>query len=167
MKFSMMSVGRLGVNLVKRGESVGEAPSYGTGPKQARKFDNIPSKWDGKGCAMQYSAVFHVDQNDEKVFNLALNNVINLLNGIPGQEHDLVMLLNGPAVALLDFDNAVYFLERIKTVQEQGVKIQACANALKRFEVDPERLIEGTEVIPAGIVALIDLQKSVFAYIKP
>ncbi|MBC8208151.1 MAG: DsrE family protein [Desulfobulbaceae bacterium] len=116
---------------------------------------------------MQYNAVFHVDQNDEQVFNLALNNVINLLNAIPGQEHDLIVLCNGPAVALLHWDNAVFFLERIKTVLDQGVRLQACDNALKRFEVDPAQLIDGVEIIPAGIVALIDLQKGGYAYIKP
>ncbi len=116
---------------------------------------------------MQYSAVFHVDQNAEPVFNLALNNVINLLGAIPGQEHDLIILVNGPAVALLARDNAAPFLERIKALAFQGVRLQACANALKRFEVDPVRLIAGVEIIPAGIVALIDLQKAGYAYIKP
>lgn len=59
---------------------------------------------------MHYKAVFHVDQKEGQVFNLALNNVINLLKAIPGQEHDLIVLLNGPAVSLATREEAASFL---------------------------------------------------------
>ena len=116
---------------------------------------------------MHYKAVFHVDQKDEQVFNLALNNVINLLMAIPGQEHDLIVLLNGPAVSLVAREAAVSFLERIQGLSAQGVRFQVCENALKRFEVSRDSLIVQSQVIPAGIVGLIDLQNQGFAYIKP
>ncbi|MFH2124223.1 MAG: DsrE family protein [Pseudomonadota bacterium] len=116
---------------------------------------------------MQYKAVFHVDQNDEQVFNLALNNVINLLNAIPGQEHTLIVLLNGPAVSLMAWDDVATFLERIQGLVSQGVCFQVCENALNRFEVSRNNLIAECQVIPAGIVGLIDLQNQGFAYIKP
>jgi intracellular sulfur oxidation DsrE/DsrF family protein len=116
---------------------------------------------------MQYKAVFHVDQNDEQVFNLALNNVTNLLGAIPGQEHDLVVLLNGPAVNLMAWDGVAVFLERIQGLKGQGVRFQVCENALKRFEVDRDSVIAEAQIIPAGIVGLIDLQNQGFAYIKP
>jgi intracellular sulfur oxidation DsrE/DsrF family protein len=69
---------------------------------------------------MQYKTVFHVDQNDEQVFNLAINNDINLLGAIPGQEHDLIMLLNGPAVGMKTRAAEVPFLERIQELAVQG-----------------------------------------------
>jgi hypothetical protein len=116
---------------------------------------------------MQYKAVFHVDQKDGQVFSLALNNVINLLSAIPGQEHNLIVLLNGPAVGLMVKDEATPFVERIKELAAQGVRFQVCDNALKRFEVSRDSLIVQSQVIPAGIVGLIDLQNQGFAYIKP
>lgn len=116
---------------------------------------------------MEYKAVFHVDQNEEGVMNLALNNVINLLNGIPDEEYDLVVLFNGPAVRLVAWDDVVVYLERIKDLAGKGVRFQVCRNALERFEVTEDLLIEECEIIPAGIVALIDLQNSGFCYIKP
>jgi len=116
---------------------------------------------------MNYKAVFHVDQKNEQVFNLALNNVINLLSAIPGQEHDLIVLLNGPAVGLMAAEEATSFLERIQELSAQGVRFQVCDNALKRFEVSRDSLIVQSQVIPAGIVGLIDLQNEGFAYIKP
>ncbi|MEN8190255.1 MAG: DsrE family protein [Thermodesulfobacteriota bacterium] len=116
---------------------------------------------------MNYKAIFHVDQNEEPVMNLALNNVVNLLGAIPGQEHDLVVLFNGPGAKLVAWDDVVPFLERIKDLAGQGVRFQVCRNALVRFEIDPEQVIEECEIIPAGIVALIDLQNDGYAYIKP
>ena len=116
---------------------------------------------------MNYKAVFHVDQKDGQVFNLALNNVINLLNAIPGQEYDLIVLLNGPAVGLMARKEAFSFLERIQGLLAQGVRFQVCENALKNLEINPDSLIAGCQLIPAGIVGLIELQNQGFAYIKP
>ncbi|MEN8198742.1 MAG: DsrE family protein [Thermodesulfobacteriota bacterium] len=116
---------------------------------------------------MTYKAVFHVDQNEEKDMNMALNNVINLLNAIPDQEHDLIVLFNGPAVGLVAWDDVVIYLERIKDVASKGVRFQVCKNAMERFEVTEDLLIEECEIIPAGIVTLIDLQNDGFSYIKP
>ncbi len=116
---------------------------------------------------MHYKAVFHVDQKDEQVFNLAINNVINLLSVIHGQEHDLIVLLNGPAVALMTKDAVVPFLERIQGLMSQGVRFQVCNIALKSFGISCENLTPECQVIPAGVVGLIDLQNQGFAYIKP
>lgn len=116
---------------------------------------------------MQYRAVFHVDQKEEPVFNLAINNVINLLNAIPEQEYDLIVLLNGPAVALMTREAVGPFLERIQGLVSKGVRFQVCDNALRRFEVARASLTEEAHIIPAGIVGLIDLQNQGFAYIKP
>ena len=116
---------------------------------------------------MTYKAVFHVDQNEEPVMNLALNNVVNLLNAIPDKEHDLVVLFNGPAANLVAWDTVVVFLERIKDLHAKGVRFQVCKNAMERFEIKEDQLIDECEIIPAGIVALIDLQNGGFSYIKP
>ncbi len=114
-----------------------------------------------------YKAIFHVDQYEEPVMNLALNNVINLLAAIPGQEHDLVLIFNGPGAQLVAGDNAAPFLERIQELVAQGVRFQVCKNAMARFEINEDQVVEKCEIIPAGIVALIDLQNDGFSYIKP
>jgi len=116
---------------------------------------------------MIYKAVFHMDMNDESLINLGLNNITNLLMAIPEHDHELVMLLNGPAVSLMDWDNCLGFLERIKDLHGKGVRFQVCKNALEKFEVSPDNLIPECEIIPAGIVALIDLQNDGYSYIKP
>lgn len=116
---------------------------------------------------MNYRAVFHVDQKDGQVWQLALNNVTNLLSAIPGQDHDLVVLLNGPAVSLMAEEEAAPFAEQVRGLAARGVRFLVCENALQRFGVSRECLLAQCQVIPAGIVGLIDLQGQGFAYIKP
>ncbi len=114
---------------------------------------------------MIYKAVFHLNLNEEMPINQGLNNVTNLLNSV--EEHEVIMLFNGPAVSLVAWDDCLPFLERIKDLHKQGVQFQACENALEKFEVSRDDLIEECTIIPAGITTLIDLQNKGFSYIKP
>lgn len=116
---------------------------------------------------MAYKAVFHVDQNEEPILNLALNNVSNLLNAIPGKDHDLVLIFNGPAARLVTRGSIEVLLDRVRDLKARGVRFQVCKNAMERFEIPKEELVEECEIIPAGIVALIDFQNDGFSYIKP
>jgi uncharacterized protein len=116
---------------------------------------------------VQYRAVIHVDQEGDQVFKMALGNVANLLEAITGQEHEVVVLFNGPAVGLLTEARAMHFRDRIQSLAKQGVRFEVCNNALTRSGISRESLIPESQVIPAGIVALIALQEQGFAYVKP
>jgi intracellular sulfur oxidation DsrE/DsrF family protein len=116
---------------------------------------------------MIYRAVFHIDLDDPKILGLGLANAGNLLRAIPEHHADVVMLFNGPAVTLLESEACAPFREEIWQLQQARVAFKVCRNALNRFNVDPDSLIEGCEVVPAGVVALIELQQDGYAYIKP
>jgi intracellular sulfur oxidation DsrE/DsrF family protein len=116
---------------------------------------------------MAYRAVFHVDLDDAKPLNIALTNVGNLIRAVADKHYDLVVLFNGPAVGLLQVERCASYREEIKRLQQARVSFKVCNNALKHFNVSPDSLIEGCEIVPAGIVALIELQQDGYAYIKP
>ena len=116
---------------------------------------------------MIYRAVFHIDMDEVTTFGLALANAGNLLRAIPEKHYDVVMVYNGPAVQLLQAEQCTAFREEIWNLQQARVAFKVCRNALNRFNVDPDSLIEGCEIVPAGIVALIELQQDGYAYIKP
>ena len=116
---------------------------------------------------MIYRAVFHVDMDEVKTFSLALANVANLLRAIPEKHYDLVLLFNGPAVTLLQSEECAQYREEIWQLQQARVSFKVCRNALNHFNVAPENLIEGCELVPAGVVTLIELQQDGYAYIKP
>lgn len=116
---------------------------------------------------MIYKAVFHIDMDDEKALSVGLANVTNLLLAIEDTPHKLVMLFNGPAVTMLTKEKLADFADNIKQLQAEQVEFQVCNNALTKFDISPDRLMDGFTVIPAGIVALIELQNRGYAYIKP
>jgi len=116
---------------------------------------------------MNYHAVFHVDLDDVKPLTIALTNVSNLLRAIPEKHCDLVILFNGPAVSLLQSEQCASYREDIRRLQQARVSFKVCRNALNHFNINPDSLIDGCEIVPAGVVTLIELQQGGYAYIKP
>ncbi len=116
---------------------------------------------------MRYKAVVHIDLEDEAIFTLGLSNLMNTLDALKEEEKELILLVTGPGVALLAGDLMYLFMEKLRLIHGAGVRIQACERALKLFEIPTEELFEGCEIIPAGVVGLIELQHNGFAYIKP
>ena len=116
---------------------------------------------------MTYKAVFHIDLENDQLFNLGLNNITNTLAALEGIEKDFILLANGPGVAMLSSEKVVPYLAHIQELTDAGVHFQVCNKALKKFQVDEKDLAPEVTVIPAGIVGLIDLQNDGYAYIKP
>ena len=81
---------------------------------------------------MIYRAVFHVDLDDSKPFALALANVGNLLRAIPEKHYDVALLFNGPAVTLLQTEQAAPFREEIWQLQQARVHPDEIARAIKQ-----------------------------------
>jgi len=116
---------------------------------------------------MRYKAVVHIDLEDETIFTLGLSNLTNTLDALKDEEKELILLVTGPGVALLAGDLMYLFMEKLRQIHGAGVRIQVCERALKLFEIPTEELFDGCEIIPAGVVGLIELQHDGFAYIKP
>lgn len=116
---------------------------------------------------MIYRAVFHTNSHDLSVFSRGLSNVVNLLKAIRGEHYDLVLLFNGPGVKLLCRQDCGDHTEVIQTLQQARVSFKVCQNSLNMFGLTAEELVAGCEIVPAGIVALIELQHNGYAYIKP
>lgn len=115
---------------------------------------------------MYYDLIIHVDDNDPARLNLAFNNVANYKAGLPGENFRVVMVANGPAVQLFTRANAEQ-KARGAALMAEGLSIRLCNNALKAFQVSAEDLWEGCEVVPAGVVEIVKLQREGFAYLRP
>lgn len=113
---------------------------------------------------MNLDIVFHVDLKDRAMLELAVSNVTNYYTAIEGQKADVVMLVNGPAVNFFQKD---VVLPELKTLQDKGLKIRLCQNALNKFGLTKEMLMEGVQVVPAGIVELVRLKNEQYTYVKP
>ena len=78
----------------------------------------------------------------------------------------VVLLANGGAANFLARkDNAQ--TEAIEKLAQAGVSFRVCANAMKKVPITKEDLLPCVEVVPAGVVEIVRLQREDFAYIKP
>ena len=105
---------------------------------------------------MSYDLCLHVDANDPAVLAFAFVNVRNYMNGLPGKEFELVLVANGPAVKLFVPAQA----ELQKTAEElmaRGLKLHLCKNALDANKMTAADLWPGCEVVPAGLVEIVEL----------
>lgn len=114
---------------------------------------------------MDFNAVLHIDLGDESRFRLVARNCANYLEALPDEEFELVVVANGGAVTL--FSGHEELRKLAEPLMEKGVRFKICHNALDEHNIDPVSLWPGCLVVPAGLVELVKLQRSGYAYIKP
>ena len=114
---------------------------------------------------MDYDAVLHIDAEEESRFRVVARNCANYLKALPDEKFELVVIANGAAVTLFTGHDELRALA--EPLMENGVRFKVCANALAEHNIDPVNLWPGCLVVPAGLVEIVKLQRSGYAYIKP
>jgi intracellular sulfur oxidation DsrE/DsrF family protein len=56
---------------------------------------------------------------------------------------------------------------RVHALMQYDVKFVACGNTMETKKIKPSQLIEGSEIVTAGIVEIIERVKSGSTYIRP
>ena len=121
----------------------------------------------GVDAGRSLKALFHLDWDQEERLSLALANIKNLFKEIPAQQCEISVVANGAAVKLFKKDNVSRHADTIEELHRLGVRFKMCRNALANNHIDKQDLIDVCEIVPAGILEIIDLQRMGFAYVKP
>ncbi|MCI1902549.1 MAG: DsrE family protein [Enterococcaceae bacterium] len=102
-------------------------------------------------------AVFHIDETAK--WDETTKNIHNLFKEVP--EAVVVVSVNGGAVkGYLAAENQAF-------IKEDKAAFHACRNALRAQHIAESQLPPNVKVVPAGVLDLIELQASGYAYIKP
>ncbi|NVK73095.1 MAG: DsrE family protein [Oceanospirillaceae bacterium] len=117
--------------------------------------------------------IFHIDEVEK--WPLLLANVRNLVKVVDVSASCIAVLVNSKAVIIFDKQNSASspnvapasHSDLIQELVEQGVKFKLCQNSLKGFGIVAESLSDDLEVVPVGVLELIEKQADGFAYIKP
>ncbi len=143
-------------------------PTYG-GQLNLVKSQTITDRQEAGSTQMdaQRKVVFHLDSDQEPLLTLALENIKNLFKEVTPQHCQVAMVANGKAVTLFRKDRVGTHASDMQQLHTLGVHFKACRNAMAKNNVAKGDLFEIVEVVPAGILELIDLQAKGFAYIKP
>ncbi len=115
----------------------------------------------------------HVDQNDPKVMNLALNNAANVTKYYESQGDKVVIeiVAYGPGLNMLvDGKSPVQDRISVMALELDNLQFSACGNTLHKFQAKAGHdipLVSEAELVPSGVVRLIELQEQGYAYVRP
>ena len=115
----------------------------------------------------------HVDQNDPKVMNMALNNAKNVTAYYEAQGDKVVVELvaYGPGLNMLLAGRSPV-ADRIAamSLEMEGLSFSACGNTHRKMSAKAGEdlpLLDEAKMVPSGVVRLISLQEQGYAYIRP
>ncbi|MDP3266440.1 MAG: DsrE family protein [Sulfuricurvum sp.] len=110
--------------------------------------------------------VFSVTAGDDESINHVLSSANNVLKfyGPENVEMEIVAYYHGIRMLLKsEKDISV----RVRALMQYDVKFIACGNTMETKKIQSSELIEGSEIVTAGIVELIERIKSGSTYIRP
>lgn len=115
--------------------------------------------------------VYHLNSDEDRKLNRALMNMQNHIIAVGRDKIDLVMVMHGNGVGLLQKANTNPDLRaRILDLKGQGVTLRVCESTLKNKKLDYERDlfdVSRKDLVPSGVAELARLQQQGYVYVKP
>lgn len=119
-----------------------------------------------------HRVAMQVSSRDGAVFDLALNNAVNLARdyGDQAEEFEIEIVAYGPGLHMLRADTSPV-TARIHSVIESvpGIVLSACGNTIKAMEKaegHPLELLPHVGIVSAGAVRLVTLQEAGWSYLR-
>lgn len=120
-----------------------------------------------------HKVAIHVDQNDPKVMNLALNNAQNVAKYYEsvGDTVEIEVVAYGPGLMMF-VEGKSPVASRISTMslEMDNLSFAACGNTHRKMSEkagEQITLLDEADMVPSGVVRLIELQENGFAYVRP
>jgi uncharacterized protein len=123
----------------------------------------------GLAAAQNVKAVYHIDTDVDTV-SAVLANIRNHLSADPKAK--IVVVTHGPGINFLLQDakdsRGREFSGPVSDLASNGVEFRVCNNTLASMDINPNRLLMETSVVPSGVAEIARLQaKEGFVYLKP
>ncbi len=115
---------------------------------------------------MKYDLLVHVDLPDATRMGIAISNITFYNIALKGQDYTVIVLANAGAVQFMQHTNNPH-ANSMAELNAVGVSFRVCQNALNKAGLTKEDLLDFVQIVPAGIVEIVDRQRDGFAYIKP
>jgi uncharacterized protein len=109
-------------------------------------------------------AVFQVTDNDPARWNMILNNMANLREGVGGEEIEIELVAFGPGLLMLKADSSVK--QRVAEALKSGATINVCQNTMRGMKLVPADMLPDIGYVPAGVVEVMRKQQQGWAYIR-
>ncbi len=115
----------------------------------------------------------HVDENDPKVMNMALNNAKNVTSFYEAKGDTVIieMVAYGPGLNMY-VEGKSPVADRIATMslEMENLSFAACGNTHRNMSLKAGKeivLLSEATMVPSGVVRLMELQEDGFSYVRP
>ena len=113
----------------------------------------------------KHRVAFDLSAEGQERWDGVLRNVENVRKAFGPENVEAQVVVHGKALPLLQKTNGE--LEgRLRVLAENGVRLSACQNTMKRFNVTKEMLFPFVDTVDSGVAELIRKQENGWAYIK-
>jgi intracellular sulfur oxidation DsrE/DsrF family protein len=124
----------------------------------------LPVLVSAQGAAPKNRALFQVTDNDPGRWNIILNNMQSLKDGVGSEGVEIELVAYGPGVSMLKADSTVK--QRVADAAKAGVKILACQNTMNGMKLTPADMLPEAGYTPSGVVEVMRKQQQGWAYIR-
>ncbi len=115
--------------------------------------------------AQPKGVVIQVSENDPAKWELALINARNVRKAYGDKPVGVEIVAYGPGLKMFR-DNSPVAAD-LEAAQKDGVKLLACGNTMRMTQTTREQLNRAVDIVPAGIVEIMERQQDGYAYVRP
>ena len=127
------------------------------------------------GCASNQAkddtrkVVIQVSSADKKTQTIALNNAANVLKALGPGNVEVEIVAYGPGLSMLTKKSKLS--KRVKSMATNtDLAFSACGNTIKKITKKKGKkpgLTKGVNVVPAGVIRIMQLQEQGYSYVRP
>jgi len=110
--------------------------------------------------------IFSVTEDSPHALDHVLSVANNVLKYYRPENVQMKIVAYSKGIKLLDKHNRATAV-RVDALMQYEVEFIACGNTMKTYKIDESELVEGSEVVTAGVVELLESVKRGWTYIKP
>ncbi len=111
--------------------------------------------------------VFPITRWDRREINHILGSANNVIKFYGVDNTEVVIVAYSQGIKTLLKRGNLRIKKRVKSLMTYDVEFIACGNTMKTLKIKKDELIDGVEVVTAGIVELIERQLRGYIYIRP
>ena len=111
--------------------------------------------------------VFPITKWDRDEINHILGSANNVIKFYGLDNTEVVIVAYSQGIKSLLHHHDVRIEKRVKSLMTYDVEFIACQNTMDTLKIEKKELLDGVEVVTAGIVELIERQLRGYIYIRP
>lgn len=108
--------------------------------------------------------VFDVTSKDTLIHQAAMRHVKGMSSAYPDSDFEVVVY--GGAVSMMSKENSTVSDEIISFNKNDRVTFKVCEQAMKKQKVSSTSLLSGVDIVPDGILEIVNKQREGWGYIK-